>query len=738
MLTRNLLILLGCLVVASTPRVAADWASWRGPEQNGTSRETGLPESFNREGDNVLWRAPVGARSTPIVLGGRVFLLTRGGDGKTLSERVVCLDAENGAILWEQRFGVYLSDVPPARLGWSSACGDPETGQIYVHGSQGLLIALDRDGNLRWQRSLHEEFGLLTGHGGRTSSPVIDKDLVIVGFVGASWGSHTRLAHRYLALDKLTGQVVWWSEPGDTPRETTCSVPVIAVVEGTRLLIDGNADGNVYALKARTGEKVWTFRLSLRGLNTSVVVWNNRVYACHGAENLEGTRAGRVVCFDATGQGDITSKNERWRVDGILAGVSSPALADGTLYVTDNSARLHAIDAESGKVHWRIPLGTSMRGSPVAADGKLYLGEVNGRFFVLRPEAGECKKLCEVTWPTTDGSVVELNGSPAVSDGRVFFATSDELYAVGSRAWTGTRGTVPPASPEEPASAQDAAAHLQVVPSDIVLQPGQSAFFTARLFDARGRLLRTVKPTWSPRGLKGTATDSGKLTIAKDATFGAGTVEARVEKLVAEARVRVAPTFPLKLDFETLDEGAAPPGWIAAAGRFQAATVAGQKVLRKAPVELRSLEAEAFFGLPTWKDYTIQADVLAGESRGQLPSLGLINSGYQLLLLGNHQRLRLVSWVPAARVDSTAEFAWKAGTWYTMKLRSRKDGDSGRVEAKAWPRDEKEPTSWLLTLDDPLPQGGGSPGLQAYSAGTTSRSPGAEVYFDNVTVEPNQ
>jgi len=92
----------------------------------------------------------------------------------------MAFDANNGKLLWEHRFNVYLSDVPPHRVGWASPVGDPATGNVYVLGVGGNLLGLNRDGRVLWERSLGEDFGLLTTHGGRTVSPIIDGDLVIV------------------------------------------------------------------------------------------------------------------------------------------------------------------------------------------------------------------------------------------------------------------------------------------------------------------------------------------------------------------------------------------------------------------------------------------------------------------------------------------------------------------------------------------------------------------------------
>ena len=45
----------------------------------------------------------------------------------------------------------------------------------------------------------------MTGYGGRSVSPTVDGDLVIVGMINASWGDQARGANRYVAFDKNTG-----------------------------------------------------------------------------------------------------------------------------------------------------------------------------------------------------------------------------------------------------------------------------------------------------------------------------------------------------------------------------------------------------------------------------------------------------------------------------------------------------------------------------------------------------
>ena len=141
---------------------------------------------------------------------------------------------------------MFHSDVPAHRVAWASPAADPETGNIYAHGDQGILLALSRDGKLLWERSLNEEFGAITTHGGRTTSPIIEGDLVIVNVLNAGWGTFARTGNRYFAFDKKTGESVWVSSPQARHYDTNYSTPIAATVDGTRMIIVGGTDGAMH------------------------------------------------------------------------------------------------------------------------------------------------------------------------------------------------------------------------------------------------------------------------------------------------------------------------------------------------------------------------------------------------------------------------------------------------------------------------------------------------------------
>ena len=136
------------------PAAISDWAEWRGPARDGVSLEKNLPVKWSPAGENLAWKAPYGGRSAPIVMGDRIFIQNSVGKGETLQERVVALNADTGKLLWEHRFNIYLSDVPPHRIGWASPVGDPATGNVFVFSGGGSLIGLTPEGKVLWERSL--------------------------------------------------------------------------------------------------------------------------------------------------------------------------------------------------------------------------------------------------------------------------------------------------------------------------------------------------------------------------------------------------------------------------------------------------------------------------------------------------------------------------------------------------------------------------------------------------------
>ncbi len=724
----KLLVALLLTLSAQAASAGGDWTDWRGPARDGSSPEKNLPVKWSPAGDNLAWKVPFGGRSAPIVMGDKVFLQNSVGKGETLQERVQCFNADTGKLLWEQHFNVYLSDVPPHRVGWASPVGDPSTGNIYVLGVGGSLLALSSDGKLLWERSLGEDFGLLTTHGGRTVSPIIEGDTVIVSGITFGWGDHSRGAHRFMAFDRNTGETVWVSSPGGRPYDTTYAPPIVVNVGGTRLLIQGVSDGGVYAIKVSTGEPVWKYIVSKRGLNTGVVVHGTTAIITHSEENLDSSEMGMIAAVDAAAKGDIGKEQIKWNVKGFQGGFSSPVIDGDRLYQIDNGANLAAFDIATGKQLWLLNLGTIQKASPVLADGKLYVGTENGKFFILKPTAAGCEIL-DQDQLGTDTEPEAILSSVAVSRGRVYIVTEKALYSIGKK----HAAEKPAAKIEDLPLSHAPVAHVQVVPTELMLKPGESVRFRVRLFDAQGRFLREEKQaTWVLDKLPGKVSERGQFTAGMETAPQAGLVKATVGEVTGAARVRVIPPLPWSETFDSYGPNTVPAHWVNAGLKYIVREVDGQKMLVKT-TEGSSLlsRARAYFGPSDLSNYTVEVDIRATEKRRQTGDAGVIAQRYALVLFGNSQKLELQPWQPEIARTVSVPFAWKADTWYRVKLQVERLAD-GKVRArgKAWPVAETEPTAWMIERVDPIPNLQGSPGIFGAAP--------AEIFFDNLKVYANK
>jgi outer membrane protein assembly factor BamB len=144
---------LGVLGLGAIPLFAAPvngWLSWRGPEQNGLSRETGLPDKVDPQ--HPLWLADFPGQSTPVIAKGKLYIMGYLGEGPDLQEGVACFDAETGRKLWQQMYNDFLSDTVYLRYATASPAIDPESGNVFIQDTQGILAGFSPDGKLLWKR----------------------------------------------------------------------------------------------------------------------------------------------------------------------------------------------------------------------------------------------------------------------------------------------------------------------------------------------------------------------------------------------------------------------------------------------------------------------------------------------------------------------------------------------------------------------------------------------------------
>lgn len=729
-----------------------DWLFWRGPEYNGVSRATGLPESWDPaggEGSNVLWkRDDLGTRSTPVVMNGKLFMLAAAEQGTPREgERVVCVDAKTGETIWENRFNVYLSDVPVERVGWSSVTADPESNTVFALGVCGHFQCIDADsGETIWTHKMHEEFGLLTTYGGRTNFPLVHEDLVIISGIVIGWGDFAKPAHRFMGLDKKTGEVVWFTETTPLPYDTTYSTPSLKIVDGIPQYIIGAGDGKIWSIQPRTGQHNWSFEFAARGLFSTPLIEGDRVFMAQGEENVNTTEEdgkvkvqvdntmGAVVSVDATKRGDISVSGQNWKIVELVANRSAPVIVDGKMYLVDDRAKMYILDPETGEELFdKVRLGSKMFGSPLYADGKFYLMTENGRYYVLgRQDDGNVEILSKGRLPEGDGLA-----SPICAQGLIYFPTSAALYCVGTEGKeTGFSG-LPEEPKEAPVSDDPEPAHVQVIPAEALIYPDKSIDYRVKLFNSRGQFLKDAdKVDFSVEG-PAKIDESGKLTANEDAGHAPAYVTAKTEDLTGNARLRIVPPLPWTFDFEgiTIDEksgkGEPPITWIGARYRHVVREEDGNKVMVKITTIPKGTRSQGWMGHSDLHDYTIEADVMAHEKEGQLPDIGLIAQGYEFILMGNETKARVLTWITQQRIAKDVDFKLEPEVWYHMKLKvSNQDDGTAKAQGKAWKKDEKEPDQWMVEVVDDVPNTTGSPGL-------FGNAKTGEIYLDNIKVTPN-
>lgn len=177
---------------------STDWPQWRGPNRDDVSLETGLLQEWPEGGPKTVWRsdgAGLGYSGFSIV-GGRLY--TMGGDSE--SEFVLCMDAENGNVIWrteiDELFTNNWGDGPRSTPTVDGDC-------VYALSSPGTLACLSiHDGNIKWKHRL-TDFGGKVPDWGYSESVLVDGDKVVCT-PGGPRGA-------LVALDKITGQKLWQS-----------------------------------------------------------------------------------------------------------------------------------------------------------------------------------------------------------------------------------------------------------------------------------------------------------------------------------------------------------------------------------------------------------------------------------------------------------------------------------------------------------------------------------------------
>ncbi len=440
--------LLAATLVSSAAR-AENWPNWRGPNQDGSSPEKGLPAKFSKT-EGVKWSAalPGLSASVPVVWGDKVFLTAPIEAEKKLVG--LCYDAKTGKELWR-------SVISEGDLQWdnksnlASPSATTDGKRVVFLFANAIIASFDLDGKQEWKRDIKETHGAFGTQWTYGSSPLLDGGKLYIQvlqrnevfeFQGFPKGTPGKDMSSYiLAMDPATGKDLWKViRPSDAMSETLESFasPVCFTFEGQRQLFIVGGDC-ITGHDASSGKELWRWgnwnpdqNKNLR-LVPSVVVGDGIALACSPKKRpVFGVKLGLSGRQDDSALA-WTSDPKQFTSD-----VSTPAFYEGKFYILDSDKRaLSCVEPKTGKVIWSGDTGSKSKfeSSPTVADGKVYMTNFWGDVYVVKAggttfELLSVNEMGDGTKP--NGDARSCRSSIAAAGGHLFIRTQDKLYSVGA------------------------------------------------------------------------------------------------------------------------------------------------------------------------------------------------------------------------------------------------------------------------------------------------------------------
>jgi outer membrane protein assembly factor BamB len=258
-------------------------------------------------------------------------------------ERVVCLDAGTGTVLWTHAYpSAYAVAYGTGPRATPTVHGDV----VYALGAMGDLLCLETaSGRVVWQRNFVRDFGVEVPLYGFAAAPIVDGDrlIALVGGTGQT----------AVAFDRRNGRLLWKaldsSEPG------YCA-PRILTLAGRRQLFVWHADG-LAGLAPDSGAVFWTVPHAVRhGISISPpAVEGNRVVVSSQYEGAlalefkEGATSPAVLWKASTG---AAPERRGWKSKGFNTTMSTVLLRDNHVYGVSLYGETCCLDGNTGNRIW--------------------------------------------------------------------------------------------------------------------------------------------------------------------------------------------------------------------------------------------------------------------------------------------------------------------------------------------------------------------------------------------------
>jgi outer membrane protein assembly factor BamB len=384
--------------------VGEDWPCWRGPHADGISRETGLRNTWPKEGPRVLWKAELsGGYSAIAAARGRLYTHTA---KNKKEEIVVCLDAVTGKDVWRYRYPCdYDKYVTLRELYDRGPRATPAVDGDYVYtiGTTGIVLCLEaKTGKKVWERDLLKIAARSCPPQGYCSSPLIVGGHLYVHPGGAEGSS-------IAALNKKDGSLIWQAL-SDTPSYAT---PIAIDFHGSPQIVYFTGDA-VVGVAPKDGRLLWRHP------------WQTEPQI-HGATPIH--EDGQIFISSNYGTGGAVLRlrqegnpEEVWKSRAMQNQYATSILYQGHLYGF-SGFRLRCVDFATGKPCWDKT--GFHKGSLLLADGRLIILSEDGTLALAEAtpkayvEISRCKPL--------DGACCTV---PVLAGGRLYIRNEDLLLAL--------------------------------------------------------------------------------------------------------------------------------------------------------------------------------------------------------------------------------------------------------------------------------------------------------------------
>ena len=417
---------------------AANWPQWRGPDFNGSSPESGLPDKFSKT-ENVVWKAAMAgpSGSTPIIWGDRVFVSSV--DSEKQSRLALCLDRKTGKVLWQREIGPGIRQ--DERSNYSSPSPATDGKHVYFFYGNGDLVCFDLEGKQVWSRNIQKDYGQFAFLWTFSTSPmlfegrlymqVLQRDRVVNGRGNRNGPNDSYL----LALDPATGKELFKVIRPSEAREESLeafSTPIPHTHAGRKEILIGGGD-DITGHDPATGKELWRWgtwnpqRITHWRLVPSPVAGANVALAC-------GPKSAPIYAIKLGLNGQLDDSAIAWQSTerDVTSDVPTPLFHKDKFFVLNGGKKkLLCVEPSDGKVIWSGDFETRsvFESSPTAADDKIYMMDHRGNVFVVSAAANEFKLLS--TAAMGDEGDNQLRSSVAISQGNIFIRTGKTLYCIG-------------------------------------------------------------------------------------------------------------------------------------------------------------------------------------------------------------------------------------------------------------------------------------------------------------------